>query len=143
MLFSRKWLYYPVPILQMSNMAATTYIVISLKNTNRKLSCFILTNVVVQTSKGNINVLSFQWCVKYTFIFDMYIVKMLIFPMSEKRCTTKIFFCEVPYKVQKNIETYIKISHSIYHLNWNINKKRRNATKPGFQRFNQVLIWQE
>jgi len=24
-----------------------------------------------------------------------------------------------------------------------INKKRRNATKPGFQRFNQVLIWQE
>jgi len=23
------------------------------------------------------------------------------------------------------------------------NKKRRNATKPGFQRFNQVLIWQE
>ena len=25
----------------------------------------------------------------------------------------------------------------------NNNKKRRNATKPGFQRFNQVLIWQE
>ena len=24
-----------------------------------------------------------------------------------------------------------------------LNKKRRNATKPGFQRFNQVLIWQE
>jgi len=24
-----------------------------------------------------------------------------------------------------------------------IDKKRRNATKPGFQRFNQVLIWQE
>jgi len=23
------------------------------------------------------------------------------------------------------------------------NKKRRNATKPGFQRFNKVLIWQE
>jgi len=23
------------------------------------------------------------------------------------------------------------------------NKKRRNATKPGFQRFNHVLIWQE
>jgi len=27
--------------------------------------------------------------------------------------------------------------HSYY------NKKRRNATKPGFQRFNQVFMWQE
>jgi len=25
----------------------------------------------------------------------------------------------------------------------NNNKKRHNATKPGFQRFNQVLMWQE
>ena len=26
---------------------------------------------------------------------------------------------------------------------YNNYKKRRNATKPGFQRFNRVLIWQE
>jgi len=31
----------------------------------------------------------------------------------------------------------------IYGLLYIYNKKRRNATKPGFQRFNQVLIWQE
>jgi len=28
-------------------------------------------------------------------------------------------------------------------LNIRIDKKRHNATKPGFQRFNQVLMWQE
>jgi len=34
----------------------------------------------------------------------------------------------------------LNIKHLIYP---NINKKRRNATKPGFQRFNQELMWQE
>jgi len=35
---------------------------------------------------------------------------------------------------QKYLKMYFNIKY---------NKKRRNATKPGFQRFNQVLMWQE
>ena len=34
----------------------------------------------------------------------------------------------------------INVDHSI---GFKLDKKRRNATKPGFQRFNQVFMWQE
>jgi len=53
-----------------------------------------------------------------------------------------LFLCHLQVK-QETLKVDFKATVLQMLKNKKWNKKRRNATKPDFQRFNQVLRWQE
>ena len=75
-----------------------------------------------------------------TFTSSNKLFVLMKFTLTKFSCrySLTIFFILIHFS-----KNYFYNAATPFRLDIKDNKKRRNATKPGFQRFNQVFMWQE